>query len=88
MHQLSLIAHRLGFVGLTFAFVVTALAAALGGIVVDRTGRVLAGMAPRLQGLTGAGIAARNVALASELLLIFAVSSFFHKAPEFVYKAF
>jgi alginate O-acetyltransferase complex protein AlgI len=88
MHQLSLLGHRLGIAGLTVALVGTALSAALGGIAVDRAGRVLAALAPRLQGLNAAGVAARNIVLASEVLLIFAVSSFFHKAPEFVYKAF
>ena len=88
MHQLSLLAHRLGIAGLTLVLVGTALGAALGGIVVDRAGRVLARLAPRLQGQNAAGVAARNLVLASEVLLIFAVSSFFHKAPEFVYKAF
>ena len=88
MHQLSLLEHRLGVAGLTLALVGTALGAALGGIAVDRAGRVLAALAPRLRGLNAVGVAARNVVLASEVLLIFAVSSFFHKAPDFVYKAF
>jgi alginate O-acetyltransferase complex protein AlgI len=35
-----------------------------------------------------AGLAARNLALASQILLILSISSFFHKAPEFVYRAF
>jgi D-alanyl-lipoteichoic acid acyltransferase DltB (MBOAT superfamily) len=88
MHQLSLLAHRLGVAGITLALVGTALLAALGAIAVDRAGRVLAPLSPRLQGLSATGVAARNVVLASEILLIFAVSAYFHKAPEFVYKAF
>jgi alginate O-acetyltransferase complex protein AlgI len=88
MHQLSLLQHRLGIAGLAVALLSTALIAAVGGIVVDRAGRILVALAPRLQGQTATGVAARNVVLASEVLLIFAVSSFFHKAPEFVYKAF
>jgi hypothetical protein len=88
MHQLSLLAQRLGIAGLALALVGTALSAALGGIAVDRAGRVLKAMAPRLQGLNTAGIVSRNFVLASEVLLIVAVSAFFHKAPEFVYKAF
>jgi hypothetical protein len=88
MQQLSLLQQRLGIAGLSAALVGATLVAALGGIAVDRAGRVLAALAPRLQGSNAAGIAARNVVLATEVLLIFAVSSFFHKAPEFVYKAF
>jgi alginate O-acetyltransferase complex protein AlgI len=34
------------------------------------------------------GTASRNLLLASRVLLILCVSSFFHKAPEFVYRAF
>ncbi|HEY2675430.1 MAG TPA: MBOAT family O-acyltransferase [Steroidobacteraceae bacterium] len=88
MHQLSLLAQRLGIAGIVLALAGTTLVAAFGGIAVDRTGRVLGALARRLQGLSAAGVAARNVVLASEVLLIFAVSAFFHKAPEFVYKAF
>ncbi|HEY2464404.1 MAG TPA: MBOAT family O-acyltransferase [Steroidobacteraceae bacterium] len=88
MQQLSLLAHRLGVAGLILALLGTTLGAAVGGIVVDRAAGALTAVAPRLQGLNAAGIAARNLVLASEVLLIFAVSSFFHKAPEFVYKAF
>jgi alginate O-acetyltransferase complex protein AlgI len=88
MHQLSLLQHRLGLAGLALVLIGTTLCAAIGGIVVDRAGRALTALAPRLEGLTASGVAVRNVVLASEVLLIFAVSSFFHKAPEFVYKAF
>ncbi len=88
MHQLSLLAHRLGIAGLLLALCGTTLCAALGGIAVDGAARVLTSLAPRLKGSTTAGVAARNVVLASEVLLIFAVSSYFHKAPDFVYKAF
>jgi alginate O-acetyltransferase complex protein AlgI len=88
MHQLSLLRQRLGIEGLVAAFLAATLSAAFGGIVVDRAGRVLKAFAPRLAGSNAAGVAARNVVLASEVLLIFAVSAFFHKAPEFVYKAF
>ncbi|HEY2781544.1 MAG TPA: MBOAT family O-acyltransferase [Steroidobacteraceae bacterium] len=88
MHQLTLLQHRLGIAGLALALVGTALGAAVGGIAVDRAGRMLSALAPQLQGNSAAGVAARNVVLASEVLLIFAVSAYFHKAPEFVYKAF
>ncbi|HEX3949902.1 MAG TPA: MBOAT family O-acyltransferase [Steroidobacteraceae bacterium] len=88
MHQLSLLQQRLGVAGFALALVATALSAALGGMVVDRAGRALGALAPRLLVVNAAGVAARNVVLAGEVLLIFAVSAYFHKAPEFVYKAF
>jgi len=40
-----------------------------------------------LAGSTG-GVIGRNLGLAFQILLIVTVSSFFHKAPEFVYRAF
>jgi hypothetical protein len=88
MHQLSLLQQRLGVAGFALALVATALSAALCGMVVDRAGRALGALAPRLLVVNAAGVAARNVVLAGEVLLIFAVSAYFHKAPEFVYKAF
>jgi hypothetical protein len=49
---------------------------------------MLAGLAPRLDRPGVPGVITRNLVVASEVLLIFAVGSFFHRAPEFVYKAF
>ncbi len=88
MDQLWLLARRLGVGGLGFALVATTLCAAAGGPMVDLAGRALAGLAPRLDRPGAPGLITRNVVLAGEVLLIFAVGSFFHKAPEFVYKAF
>jgi alginate O-acetyltransferase complex protein AlgI len=88
MDQLTLLARRLGVAGLALALLGTALCAAVGGVFVDHAGRILAGLAPRLDRPGVAGVMTRNLVLASEVLLIFAVGSFFHKAPEFVYKAF
>jgi alginate O-acetyltransferase complex protein AlgI len=88
MDQLTLLARRLGVAGLVLALLGTALCAAVGGVFVDHAGRILAGLAPRLDRPGVAGVMTRNLVLASEVLLIFAVGSFFHKAPEFVYKAF
>jgi alginate O-acetyltransferase complex protein AlgI len=50
----------------------------------------LAALAIRLRsyGSFELGTASRNLLLASRVLLILCVSSFFHKAPEFVYRAF
>jgi alginate O-acetyltransferase complex protein AlgI len=88
MDQLWLLGRRLGVGGLIFALFGTALCAAVMGPVVDHAGRMLAGWAPRLDRPGVSGLIARNAVLASEVFLIFAVGSFFHKAPEFVYKAF
>jgi len=38
--------------------------------------------------LAASGMIGRNLTLAFQILLIVTVSSFFHKAPEFVYRAF
>jgi alginate O-acetyltransferase complex protein AlgI len=88
MDQLGLLARRLGLGGLALALFGTALCAAAGGPIVDQAGRLLAGLVPRLDRPGFSGLISRNVVLAGEVLLIFAVGSFFHKAPEFVYKAF
>jgi alginate O-acetyltransferase complex protein AlgI len=88
MDQLLLIARRLGAGGLACALFGTALCAAVAGPVVDHAGRMVASWVPRLDRPGVSGLITRNVVLAGEVLLIFAVGSFFHKAPEFVYKAF
>jgi hypothetical protein len=88
MDQLTLLTHRLGIQGLLLAFIGTALCAAILGPLVDFASQMLARHAPRLDRSGLAGLLSRNLLLASEICLIFAVGSFFHKAPEFVYKAF
>jgi alginate O-acetyltransferase complex protein AlgI len=88
MDQLALLAHRLGVRGLAMAFFATTLCAAVGGLLVDHAGRMLVKLAPRLDRTSVPGLITRNLVVASEVLLIFGVASFFHKAPEFVYKAF
>jgi alginate O-acetyltransferase complex protein AlgI len=88
MDQLVRLAHRLGAGGLALALFGITLCAAVGGVLVDRAGRFLSGLVPRLDRSGVAGVVTRNLVLGSEVLLILAVGSFFHKAPEFVYKAF
>jgi alginate O-acetyltransferase complex protein AlgI len=88
MDQLARLAHRLGAGGLGLALVGTTLCAAFGGVLVDHAGRILTAFAPRLDRKGVRGLVTRNIVLAGEVLLILAVGSFFHKAPEFVYKAF
>jgi alginate O-acetyltransferase complex protein AlgI len=88
MDQLLLLAQRLGVGGMLIALLGTALGAAAVGPVVDRAGAMLAQFAPRFDRPGIPGLIMQNIVLASELCLIFAVGSFFHQAPEFVYKAF
>ncbi len=88
MDQLGLLARRLGIEGLVFALFGTALCAAIVGPIVDHAGRMMTRLAPRLDRPGASGLIVRNAVLASGVFLIFAVGSFFHKAPEFVYKAF
>jgi hypothetical protein len=88
MAQLSRLADRLGVGGLALALFGTALCAAIGGPLVDRAAAVLGSLSPRLDRPGLAGVMTRNLVMAGEVMLIFAVASFFHKAPEFVYKAF
>jgi D-alanyl-lipoteichoic acid acyltransferase DltB (MBOAT superfamily) len=88
MDQLARLAHRLGAGGLCLALVGTTFCAAIGGVLVDHAGRMLVSLSPRLDRKGVSGLLTRNLVLASEVLLILAVGSFFHKAPEFVYKAF
>jgi alginate O-acetyltransferase complex protein AlgI len=88
MDQLVRLAHRLGVGGIGLALFGITIGAAIGGVVVDHTGRLLVRLTPRFDRTGASGLVTRNLVLASEVLLIFAVGSFFHKAPEFVYKAF
>lgn len=87
MPQLQLLAARLGLSGLLIGFVTLSLAAGLllqawdGLLALSAGGRDLA---VRWTG----GAVARNFVLAAQILLIATVASFFHKAPEFVYRAF
>lgn len=85
--QLLVIAGRLGALGAVACYFGLALAAAAGFFAWDS----LAGRLARLQlGERAAfrGITAQNLGLALQILLIVTVASFFHKAPEFVYRAF
>jgi hypothetical protein len=48
----------------------------------------LASLPARWLARSTGGVIGRNLGLAFQILLIVTVSSFFHKAPEFVYRAF
>jgi len=86
MAQLEGLAARLGIAGLAAATVGLTVAAALGAVLWDIGASVcsrVAGQAIRFE-----NVITRNLWLASLIVLIAAVSSFYHKAPDFVYRAF
>jgi D-alanyl-lipoteichoic acid acyltransferase DltB (MBOAT superfamily) len=86
MAQLEGLVARLGIIGLSAATLGLMIAAAAGAVLYDfgaaLCGR-LAGQAMRFE-----NVVTRNLWLASMIVLIAAVSSFYHKAPDFVYRAF
>lgn len=84
--ELGAISARLGVHGWLLAYLGLASGAALAFGVWD----ALLATVVRLRSRTPfeLGLASRNVLLASQILLILSVSSFFHKSPEFVYRAF
>lgn len=87
MPQLQMLATKLGLHGLLFVYVLLAGISALAYAVWD----ALAGRLHRLAAHDGkpkGGTAVRHLGLGFQVLLIFLVGSFFHKAPEFVYRAF
>jgi alginate O-acetyltransferase complex protein AlgI len=86
--QLSALLGRLGFGATLLAFVVLAVAAALAFFAWDTAAALLAPVRQRALPAASGGVMVRNLALAAQVLLIVTVASFFHKAPEFVYRAF
>lgn len=85
--QLAGLWQKLGLVGLLACYIGLSLMAAAAFFVCDRAGAALLPVRLRAGGVAS-GPVARNFGLAVQVLLIFTVSSFFHKAPEFVYRAF
>jgi len=81
------LAGRLGILGGVVGYVALALAAGLAFLAWDT---LIALLAPLRAGAVRAagGVVARNMVLSLQVLLIFMITSFFHKAPEFVYRAF
>lgn len=87
MPQLQLLAGRLGMAGLLLSFIVLSV---LAGVLLQAWD-ALVSLSSGVRGLalrTSHGVVARNLVLAAQILLIATVASFFHKAPEFVYRAF
>jgi len=86
MAQLEVLLARLGVIGLVAATFGLAVAAAIGAVAWD-LGALLASKVVA-QALRFENIVTRNLWLASLIVLIAVVSSFYHKAPDFVYRAF
>jgi alginate O-acetyltransferase complex protein AlgI len=86
--QLGALLGRLGIVATLLAFVALAVAAGVAFFAWDTVAAWLAPLRGRLAGAASGGVMVRNLALAAQVLLVVTVASFFHKAPEFVYRAF
>jgi D-alanyl-lipoteichoic acid acyltransferase DltB (MBOAT superfamily) len=87
MSQLLLLTSRLGIVGVLACYVGLVIAAGLGFLVWDTLTTQVAPLRHKVSNISG-GVIARNLTLAFQILLTVTVASFFHKAPEFVYRAF
>ncbi len=84
--ELSAISARLGVPGWLAAYLGLTFAAALAFAGWDALAKVALEL--REKSAFELGTATRNLGLAAQILLIVSVSSFFHKSPEFVYRAF
>ncbi len=87
MQQLRWVLQQLMLVGVVACYFCLAALAAAAFFFWDTLTARLASFRPREDGLFD-GVVARNLALGSQIMLIVLVSTFFHKAPEFVYRAF
>ncbi|HTF16480.1 MAG TPA: hypothetical protein VK658_00335, partial [Chryseolinea sp.] len=85
--QFTFLAQSLGVLGIIFAFCVLTLASAIIlGLTRYASGR-LAPLASRMAA-RARGVVVHNMMLGTRVVIIGLVLSFFHKAPEFVYRAF
>ena len=87
MPQLRELARRLGALGLVSSYAAVALGAALSFAIADALATGLAPARARLRPVFASG-RGHDFLLAAQVLLVLSVGSFFHKAPEFVYRAF
>jgi len=87
MAQLQALTRMLGFTGIVAALLAMAIAS---GIALMLTAAIGSWLAQRTESWSHAarGLVVRNLALGTRVLAIAVVASFFHKAPEFVYRAF
>jgi alginate O-acetyltransferase complex protein AlgI len=85
--QFNALAQSLGLLGLLLTFSALTIAS---GIVLGVTGYLAGRLTPlacRVKAFAR-GIAVRNLVLGTHVMVIVTVASFFHKTPEFVYRAF
>lgn len=85
LQQLVSLAQRLGFIGLVTSFVMLAVLFMVACLTLDEIGKRIGGVS--LASL-GESLFARNVVLAGKIMSVIAIATLFHKAPDFVYKAF
>jgi len=74
-------------VGILVSYFGLALAGGATFLVWDRLASLSTPMRVRMSGASS-GVIARNLVLGLQVLVIVTVATFFHKAPEFVYRAF
>jgi D-alanyl-lipoteichoic acid acyltransferase DltB (MBOAT superfamily) len=84
--ELLALAGRLGFVGVGVAFLALSVSAGVGFALWDKA-RAIAAQWRVFDATTRSGWGT-ELAMAAQVLLVLSVGSFFHKAPEFVYRAF
>ena len=87
MPQLRSLSGHLGALGLVGGYFGLALAGAASFLIWDWVASRVAVLGTAADWAQG-GVVARNLGLALQVLVIVSVASFFHKAPEFVYRAF
>lgn len=87
IHQLQFIAARLGVLGVLSCYFGLALASAGSFFVWDSVRARLPALGDG-DAKAFHGVLLRNLGLSLQIVLIVTVTSFFHKAPEFVYRAF
>jgi D-alanyl-lipoteichoic acid acyltransferase DltB (MBOAT superfamily) len=86
MDQLSDLTAQLGIGGMVGSLIGVTLVAGAGMVCWDAAAAASRPLIDRASGVQNA--LAKNLWLASQVLLILTVTSFFHKAPDFVYRAF
>jgi alginate O-acetyltransferase complex protein AlgI len=85
--QLRELSRRLGVLGLFASYVTLALGSGLAFALWDALSAGFRSARARLHPFLGSPLA-HDFGLAAQILLVLSVGSFFHKAPEFVYRAF
>ena len=87
MPQFSFLLRSLGVPGVLLAFCALAV---ISGFALGVTGYLAIRLAPMASRIVAParGLVVRNLLLGTHVMVIATVVSFFHKAPEFVYRAF